>query len=474
MFAIGLFFARRQKTSEDFFLAGRRMPWLPVALSMYASLTSATTYLVLPAMAYSAGTVLIVAGGISVVVAPLLIFFFYPAYRRAGVTTSYEWIGLQHGPYARMAVAALFVLARIGWLGAVIYAPALVMHTATGIPLPWGIAIMGLLATAYTALGGLRAVLWTDVVQFVILVGGALWMGFILTRTAPGGAAGILRLASETGRLPHGDWGWTLTRMTLPLVSLHFFLQMLQDYGTDQVTVQRLMSVRDNRGVMKAICFNAGSDFVLVALLLFLGLGIFAIVTADPSMAPAEGLPKDALLPHYILRALPDGISGLMLTAIFAAAMSSMDSGIHSISTVITTDWIRVLRRRKARSDSQEVTLARGLVLLFGLLATGAAFLVAQIGSILEGFATFMSLFSAPVLALFTLTLASKRIRFSAWAAATLFTIPEVFLLQKAEFSFGKLNWTAYFPISFFLCCLLTIAISYILPRRTRASPDPA
>ena len=462
MFGIGIFFARRQHTRADFFLAGRRMPWLPVALSMFASLTSATTYLVLPGKAYGGSTAMIVACIASPLIAPLLVLLFYPAYRKLNATTCYEYIGARYGRGARMAVALLFVLARIGWLGAVIYAPALVLNTVTGLPLHWGIPPMGAIATIYTAPGGLGAVLWTDVIQFVILSGGAVWIAISLTGQVEGGVAEIMHLADVTGRLPLSDWAISLTRMSLPMVGLHFILQMTQDYGTDQVTVQRLMAIRDDRGVTKAICFNAVTDFIVIALLLFIGLGLYAYYAGAGDVPPPE-INHDAILPHYIMQALPAGISGLMITAIFAAAMSSMDSGIHSLATVVTSDIAAPLRRTPA-SDAHDILLARLLVVAFGLASTVVAFAVAANGDILESFVKFMSLFSAPVLVLFLLAIAWKRTRFGGWLLATSLSIPATWGIQEAAFSFGEINWSWYYPLSVGICTLLTIAFSLCVP----------
>ncbi len=463
MFAVGVFFSKRQHTTEDFFLAGRRMPWVPVALSMFASLTSATTYLVLPGKAYGGSTALIVAAIASPLIAPLLILVIYPAYRRRNVTTCYEYIGERYGTTARICVAALFVLARVGWLGAVIYAPALALATATGLPLHWGILLMGVLATSYTALGGLGAVLWTDVIQFIILAAGAVWIAMTLVTQIDGGAPRIMQLAAETGRLPLSDWALSLTRMSLPIVGLHFVLQMMQDYGTDQVTVQRLMAVRDNRGVTKAICFNAVTDLLIISLLLFIGLGLHAFYST-PSAPQLSDLSDDAILPHYIMHALPAGVSGLMITAIFAAAMSSMDSGIHSLSTVITSDIVRPLRRTPG-TQASHIRLARMLVVVFGLAATGVAFIVARRGDILASFAGFMSLFSAPVLVLFLLAISWRRTSFLAWIVATGVTIPATWWIQHATFSFGCINWSWYYPFSTALCALLTVALSLVQRR---------
>lgn len=428
------------------------MPWLPVALSMYASLTSATTYLALPGKAFSENISLILVSIVSPCVAPLLIFLFYPFYRRLNVTTSYEYIELRFGRPARLCVSALFLCARLGWLGAVIYAPALALTVVTGLPLAPCILFMGVMATVYTALGGLAAVLWTDVVQFIVLVTGAIWLACSLILGVDGGIGGILETASAAGHLHIARWNFSFVETTGVMVVVCFFFQMMNDYGTDQVTVQRLMAVKKDSGVWKAIVFNACSDFFIISLLLFVGLGIFVFyqqhgITVGPGFSP------DQIMPHYIIRALPNGVSGLLIAAIFAAAMSSMDSGIHSMATVIEHDFA-------GKSRKETVRMARVLVLVLGSIATGLAFYVAKIDDIIEAFATFISLFSAPILALFLLGMLTRRGSFAAWLMAAVPAIALTYWLQTST----DVNWTYYFPTSFALTLTGAALLSLVLP----------
>jgi SSS family transporter len=435
MVGVGLFFARRQENAEMFFLGGRKLPWIAVAMSMYASLTSAVTYLGLPGTAYSENISLIIVCIMSPIVAPFILLVFYPIYHRMRVTTSYEYIEKRFGSAARKGVAGLFVLARLGWLGTVVYAPAMAMSIVTGIPL-WGcICMMGLLATAYTALGGLAAVVWTDVIQFTILIAGAIWVAASLAHGVDGGVPAILALAKETGRLHIADWKPDLFAMSGPIVAIFFFFQLMQDYGTDQVTVQRLMATGSLRKTVKAVAFNACTDFFIIGLLLFIGLGLFAFFQG--SELP-ESIGGDRTMPYYIIHYLPKGISGLLITAVFAAAMSSMDSGINSIATVVLNDF--------AEWVENKVKAARILTVVLGVSATALAFYVSTLGGIIKAFASFMSLFSAPVLALFLLGIFTKRGNFKGWLVGLSVSVVATLWLQKVV----EAHWVYYFPFSLF------------------------
>jgi solute:Na+ symporter, SSS family len=453
MILIGIRFARRQQSAEDYFLAGRNMPWLPVGMSMFASLTSAITFMGLPARAYEENMALLVVCIVSPLLVPILVFVLYPAYRRHGVTTSYEFIGLRYGAAGRTAVSSLFILARLGWMGTVIYAPALALSVATGIPLHVTILLMGGMATLYTVLGGLAAVLWTDVVQFVILVAGAIWVAFSLISQSPGGIAGILDTARAAGHLHVVGWRFNLVEMSGLAVAVSFFLQMMQDYGTDQVTVQRMLAIKKPQGVAKAAIFNACTDVVMVALLLFIGLGLFAYYQHNPQLAPTGS--ADGVLPHYIMSTLPPGISGLLISAIFAAAMSSMDSGINSLATVIEHDFIKQFRRQ-TRTEQHDVFQARILTLGLGVLATALAFGISGMGNIIESFAMFMGLFNAPVLALFVLGFVSKHTRFRAWAVSVVAAIAGTLILKNKI----EVHWVYYVPFSFSVSFSVTWILS--------------
>jgi len=459
MLAIGLRFARKQRTREDYFLAGRNMPWLPVAMSMFASVTSAVTFIGVPAISYSGNLALLAACIVSPLVLPVLIYVLYPVYRSMRATTSYEYIGARFGPRTRYAVSALFVLARLGWMGTVIYAPAVALTIATGVPQWVAILLMGSVATIYTVMGGLAAVLWTDFVQFIILVAGAVWVAIALVHAVPGGFAGIVSTAAAAGKAD--VWVISLGTMNILAVAVSFYLSMLQEYGTDQVTVQRLLAVRTNKGVTRAAMFNAGTDFAMIALLTFIGIGLFAFYGSVASL-PA-GISGKSILPYYIMTSLPVGVSGLVISAVFAAAMSSMDSGINSLVTVIDNEFVTRMGR-EARAAGFTVRRARYLTLVLGLMATGLAFYAARIGNIIEAFFTFMSLFNAPVLALFILGIVSPRARAGAWLAGVVVSIPCTMWLQNVD----GVHWVYYFPFSFACTYGVGWCASFVLAQRQK------
>ena len=462
MIGIGLWLARRQKTTEDYFLAGRRMPWGIVAMSIFASLTSAISYMGVPSRAYQENISMIAGFLIGPILAIFLVYVFFPFYYRLKVTTSYEYIDRRFGRPARFSVSALFLLARLGWLGTVIFAPSLALNIATGINLYVAIILMGVLATTYTTLGGLSAVLWTDVAQFVILVGGGIWVSISLLMEVPGGFDGIWAIgsAADPPRTGGFNWNFSLTELCAPAAMISVFFMTMQDYGTDQVTVQRLMSVRGFRGMAKAILTNSVFDILIIGMLLFMGMGLFAYYQAYPNLLD-KGIKPDQILPFYIMQALPNGVSGLVITAIFAAAMSSMDSGIHSISTVVINDFVRPLRRTPLE-DRADLALARTLVVIIGIVATVVAFWVSNFKHILEASATFVGLFNGPILALFLMGVLTRRAHFGGWLTGMVIAIGGTLYFQK----YTSLHWYYYFPSSFAIAFVTGYVMSLLIPGR--------
>ncbi len=460
MLGIGCLFARRQKTTEEYFLAGRRMNWLVVGMSMFATLTSAVTYMGLPGMAYKENVSLIVVAIVSPLLAPVLVSLFYPFYRRLNVTTSYEYIDKRFGRQARFAVSGLFILARLGWLGTVIYAPALAMSVVTGLSLSTAILIMGAVATIYTVMGGITADIWTDVVQFLIMLVGAVWLVYALVTGVPGGFHSIWETAKLTGHLDVFHWNLSLTEMSASIVAITFFFQLMQDYGTDQTTVQRLMTIKDFRGMVKATFFNACSDFFFISTLLFIGLGLFAYQAVFPDRLPA-GITGDRVLPYFIIHALPDGVSGLLITAIFAAAMSSMDSGISSLSTVVIHDFVRPLRRRP-RTEAEDLRLARTLTFAFGAFATAIAFYVSTFKHIIEAYSSIISLFNGPILSIFLLGILTRRTRLEAWIIGSIVAVVVTYAVQVSN----QVHWIYFFPISLLTTCAVAYPLSYAFPAK--------
>jgi len=216
------------------------------------------------------------------------------------------------------------------------------------------------------------------------------------------------------------------------------------------------MAVKSFRGTVKAVLLNSFFDFTIVGLLLFLGLGMFAYYQNFPERL-AEGITGDKVLPYYIIHTLPRGASGLLITAIFAAAMSSMDSGINSLSTVIVNDFVKPLRKI-SRDDYHDVKLARILTVVLGVFAVGVACYAATIEQILKASSSFLGLFAGPILALFLLGVLTRRANFRGWLVGTVFAMGTTLWFQHGL----KAHFIYYFPVCFGISFLLSYLASLL------------
>ncbi len=463
---LALALSGKQKDTSSYFLANRSMPWVAVSLSVVASLLSALTYLGAPAVAYRENAALVLGLPAALLAAPLVIWLFFPIYRRLNVTSIYEYVGARFGSRARYAASFFQILRIQGWMGIALYAPALALSTVTGLNLWSAIVVMGVVATAYTTLGGMAAVIWTDVVQFLILALGAVLITFSLAESVPGGIGQIMEMASANDKLPLLELSFSFSELNGLAVVVCYFIIAFNQYGNSQVTVQRLLSVRTFAGMVKALILDHVLEIIIVGLLYFIGLGLFAYFSLFPERL-GDGIGGDRILPFYIVHALPAGLSGLIIAAIFAAAMSTVDSGIHSMSTLILVDFVGPLRKTTLEAH-RSLKLARGLTIALGLVATLAGLLVSQTEGILRAINIVGGYLGVPVAALFLLGVLTRRAHFWGWLIGTcLVTIPLQFYIQN----YTDTHWVFFGPVAIVSCFAVSYPFSLILAKSWHLEP---
>lgn len=371
--AMGIYFARRASTTKDFFLAGGRMPWWAAGLSIFATMLSAITYLSIPATAYATDWSRFLLNMGIPLIAPIVIFFFLPFYRKLSVTSAYEYLENRFDVSLRLLGSASFILFQLGRMGIVVLLPALALSAVTGLNLFLCIGLMGLLSTIYTVLGGMEAVIWTDVIQVVVLVGGALAALGIIIADLPGGVGQIISEATEQDKWNLINPGWDLHSDSLFVIILGMVFANLLPYTTDQAVVQRYMTTPTEQSARNAIWTGALIAVPASILFFFLGTALFVFYQQFPDQLTTLDQP-DQLLPWFIVQEMPAGLGGLVIAGVFAAAMSSLDSSIHSITTAVTTDFFR--RFQPAQDERHWLRLARRCVVILGILGTISAMLI--------------------------------------------------------------------------------------------------
>jgi SSS family solute:Na+ symporter len=349
MIVLGGWLARRQTSEDEYFLAGRRMPWLAVGLSVIASLLSSLTYLSEPGEVWKSGFNHMTGKMLAI---PFEMAFVWliciPFLMRFRLTSAYEYLEMRFGVVARWLGVGLFLAMVICWMGFVVLASARALSDATEMSLTTVILTMGVVATIYTFLGGLRAVIWTDVIQVVLLVGGAVFaIAFVAWKTSSTPPLWYETLTTEAS-LQQLQWFSLnpLTRATIMTVAIHMFVWHICTHTANQMTVQRYLSTSDVKSARRSFVTGSLMGVVINLLLMTLGLAIFYYYHQYPALVPegvdlARGVGTDRIFPLFIVEQLPPGSAGAILVALLAAAMSSIDSGVNSVATVLTVQWHR-------------------------------------------------------------------------------------------------------------------------------------
>lgn len=506
---LGIYFGRNQ-SRQEFFAAGNSMGWLPVGLSVMATLFSANSFVMYPSIAYGSGlriSMFLVAISL---MAPLVLWVFIPVYARLNCQTAYEYLERRYHVSVRSLASGLFIFLRIGWMASATYAAAIVLANVMQVSLLTVIIVLGIVSIFYTMLGGLRAVMWTDVLQFFIFtLTILLTLGLILSQTEGGvsevvstyfeGRSNVLVDFSPSLTLEYGSWA----------ILIGLFLEGLSAFGADQVAVQRYIAARSERTSQVGFMINILGMWTVVPGLLAIGIGLYShyqqfpeqivsvLATELDGQLPdwrteatgagagmtvpefyqsypeyvAEDIKalklQDQALPQYVRLHFPPGVVGLFLVALMAAVMSSIDSGIHSVTTALMVDFRdRHFMHLKPESNRIEVIQDRALVVLIGILAILLACNVGHMGDVFAIAKKITAGFGGPLLAVFIMALFFPRSTTAGVLVGTFSgAVITIGLMYVAADWFSVWFW----PIGFGL----TIVISILVSLMTRARQSP-
>jgi SSS family transporter len=417
---VGVWFSRRQRTLDGFFRARQSMTWQTVGLSLIAALNSGIDYLMQPASTIKYGLVLLVGTSSWLLLYPWVWYVSLPFYRRLGVFTAYEFLEARFDVRVRTLAAAIFIVWRLGWMATAIYVPCLAIDAATGgrLDITTMIVVLGALVTVYTMLGGIEAVIWNDVIQFCIMFSGLAATVWIALAHVPGGLSEIWTATGQAGQAAapvvqdSGVLGSVYQFFAQPVNAIAVFCAILfgrmAAYTGDQVMVQRFQTTRSLDDSRRAYVVNAIGDAIWMFGLSFVGLALLAYFNHNP---PPADVQPDQVLPYFISRAFPVGAVGLVIAAILAASLSSIDSAINSCTSVMMIDGYERLFRRPggARGGPADVFVSRVLTVVFGAAGTVLATNVSRIGTLLEIAQKLINAFTGPLFGIYILAMFSRR-----------------------------------------------------------------
>ncbi len=452
---LGGWFAKGQTTLREFFLGDRNIPWWAAAFSGIATMVSGASFLGGPGQAFKSDLTFLqyrlAAPFAAAIICVLLIPFFY----KLDVYTAYEYLERRFDLKTRLMASILFLLLKALYLGLVIYAPSLVLAEMTGWPLTGIVIATGLLTTAYTMLGGMKAVIWTDAMQLIVLSGALIVAFAIVVGRIDGGAAGFLAQASAHGKLRFFDFSTSLEREVTVWGGLFGGLVLtLGQYGVDQAELQRFLttsSIRKSRmALVGAMLCAAAMGF----LLFFVGAALYVFYAQHPARG-GLGMNPDRVFPRFIVEELPSGVSGLVVAGVFAASMSTISGVLNSLTTVTLSDLYQRLRGRAASLGS-----ARWVTAAFGVLCTVVALNAHRFGTILAATSAISSFFGGTLVGVFLLGILNRRA--TGWGA---------FLGAAAAFAgvsvvsaATRVSWMWYGLISGGMAFVLGSALSLLSP----------
>jgi len=401
----GLRFRKRQRSLRDYFLADRDLPWWAIALSIVAAETSTLTIISIPGLAYDTNLTFlqVVLGYLAGRV--VISFLFLPQYFRGDLFTAYEFIARRFGSGLRCLTAALFLLTRAATEGVRVYAISIVVGIALGTREIASIAIITALTLIYTFEGGLAAVIWTDVIQTVIYVGGSVVGLFTILHAVPGGWPVIHQAAATAGKWRVFDFTpdfWRPYTFWSGLLGGAFLTTAT--HGTDQLIVQRLLAARNQRQSVTALLMSGVAIFFQFTLFLLIGVMLFAYYQ-KPSASFGRA---DRIYPTYIVTQMPHGISGLLIAAILAAAMSNLSAALNSLSSTSIIDFY--LQHKPELDERRRLQLSRLTTVVWALVLFLLALLALhKVGRVIEVGLQIASVAYGALLGVFLLGVLSRR-----------------------------------------------------------------
>ena len=458
MLALGFYFSRKEKSTDQFFKGGGKIPWWAAGISIFATALSAITFLSIPAKAFAANWNMFMFNMTIIMTVPVVICFYLPFFRKLNVASAYQYLEDRFGTAARMLASIFFCVFMFARVAIVLFLPSLALYAVTGMNIYLCIILMGVVTIIYCTMGGIEAVVWGDVVQGIILMGGALLALVWIILGVDGGLGTVMQIAIEEEKFRILDFSLDWSQPVFWVAIVGGFANQILTYTSDQSVIQRYITVKDTADTKKSLWLN-GILSIPVAIIFFgIGTALFVFFKTHPDLLNVGMSNTDSIFPHYIMCEIPKGIAGLLVAAIFAAAMSTLSSNINSASTVMTEDFYAKYARNV--SDSGKMKFARISGIVVGGLGIVMAIVLAtyDIASLWDQFNFFLGLFTSGVGGLFMMGIFMKRVGLK--AALTGFAGSVIILL--AANAYTDVSATLYGFIGLASSCIIGWLSSFV------------
>lgn len=460
--ALGVFFMSKNNNTNDFFRGGQSIPWWAAACSIYATMLSSLTYMALPAMVYQSDWVLLFGILTIVLVAPIAVYVAVPFFRQIDATSAYEYLSKRFNMQVRLFASALFTLFHLSRMGVVMALTALALAAITPLTATESVLLMGVLCLVYCTLGGIEAVIWTDTLQTVVLLLGAVVCFVTIIMNVDGGIGHFVSvgLADDKFTLLNVDFSASsITSLSIWVIVLGGIGQNLSSYTADQAIVQRYMVTPDPEAAKKSIWTNAFIAAPASVLFFCIGTGLYVFYQAHPEqLNPGQQI--DQIFPTFIATQMPAGLAGLIVAGIFAAAQSTVSTSINSIATTLVTDFVRPFEWVK--TEQGYMRCAQWLTGITGVLGTliGLIFIDPKIRSLMDAYFMIIGMFMGALGGLFVLGVVTKKANTVGAIAGLLGGVAIMMLCWLMELANGYL----YCSIGIVSCVVIGYAVSLLFP----------
>lgn len=406
--AFGCSFFKKKGTSEEFTSAGRSLPGWVVGMSIFATYVSSISYLGYPGKAFSGDWNAFVFSLSIPIASYFAARYFVPFYRSQDSISAYSFLENRFGPWARIYASSCYLLTQIARTGSILYLLALPMNVLLGWNIQTIIIVTSVAIVLYSMLGGMKAVIWTEAIQGIILIGGALVCMFILLFDMPEGPAQTFSIAMEDGKFSLGSFGSSLSESTFWVCLIYGVFTNLQNYGIDQSYVQRYHTAKNEKEAKFSALFGGYLFIPVSAVFFMIGTGLYAFYKVHPGVLP-DGVGADYVFPFFIVNELPVGLTGLLIASIFTAGMSTIATSVTSSSTIILTDYYQ--RFRKHAGNRERMLVLKLSSVGVGVAGILVAFAFMSVQSALDAWWALASIFSGGMLGLFLLGYISRKAR---------------------------------------------------------------
>ena len=414
MVAMACFFALKKKDANAYFRGGGKIPWYVAGMSIFATMLSSITFIAIPTQAYLQDVRYFVMAFFILAIAPVAIRYYLPFFCRLNLTSAYEYLEQRFNLGVRLFGSAAFIVFMVCRVAVVTLLPSIALNAVTGVSIDACILICGVLTMAYCSLGGLEAVIWSDFIQGLVLMGGAVSvLVLLIAHTGPAGAhvSTFWSTASAYGKNTLWDFRPLLTEPVFWVVAVQGLVSNLSSYTSDQCVIQRYIATPDEQATRRSIWFNGVMSVFAQVVFYGIGIALFAFYHHNPAAMDVTMPKGDSILPTFMATEMPPWLAGLVIAAVFAATISTLSANLSSASTAVVTDFIKRFNPRL--SGAVQIRCGQAATLVIGLVGVSAALVLARLESpaLFDNFNKYIAMLTAGLTGLFFMGVFLPRVK---------------------------------------------------------------